>query len=107
VLKRLVADGTLGLGLASQVHKSPAMGAELSFVGKYNLVATNLARVTSDLHASEGDFKRLHCFSAFAARKTVQTHARPSSQRALGALNSSSEIEITIFMERTPGKSVS
>jgi hypothetical protein len=37
----------------------------------------------------------------------VQTHARPSSQRALGALNSSSEIEITIFMERTPGKSVS
>src|SRR5262249_41233349 len=52
-------------------------GAEPSFVGKYNLAATNLAHVTSDLHVSESDSRRLHYFKAFAAGITVQTsHSR-------------------------------
>jgi hypothetical protein len=71
VLERLVADVAPGLRLASQVHKSSAMGAELSFVGKYNFTATNLARVTSDLHVSEGGSRRLHCFRFLLSGSTV------------------------------------
>ena len=50
VLVRLATNVAVGPGLACEMYRRFAVGAELAFSGKCYIASANLAPVTGDLH---------------------------------------------------------